>query len=224
MPRIKPSKKALICLVLVAVVFFLISGLTYFNRVSRLHDLQVKLYDKQEKLADSENMARKLEAVEARYLDAQSKLSVLEEGVSSRAYVPTLLRQLEELGKNVNLRVAGVRPMVENKRSVVRPAGNQEGEQAQAKAKKPEPYDKLDINIEINGKYWDVVRFLYEITSFPKIIAVREMQISPVGETREIASPVLSVKLSTTAFILKESAPRTARRAERQVSASGRRI
>jgi len=218
MPRIKPSKKALICLVSLALVLLLVCGFTYHKGASKLRALNVNIQEKQERLADSEQVAKRLSAVEQRYFDAQTTLGALEQGVSTKAYLPTLLRQVEELGKKVNLRVVGVRPRpVEQPSTSAKPA---EGEKKASQPKKPEPYDKLDIDLEINGKYWDVVRFLEEITYFPKIITVNDVQISPVKQCTDTAPPMLAVRLSTTAFILKGAVTtRTARDAKQAQTA-----
>lgn len=217
---IKPSKKSLLCLAGCAVLLLLLCCFTYYNLASRLRALDVQIVQKADKLENSEEIARRLSVVEQRYLTAQSELSVLEQGVSTRAYVPTLLRQIEDLGKSVSLRVVGVRP----KPLEDRPAPpKSEAEGKQKTAKKPEPYDKLEIDMDVNGKYYDVMRFLYKITSFPKIIAVNTVQITPAAQPGEIASPTLSVRLGTTAFILKESAGQADRSTERRAEAGGRR-
>ena len=209
MLQIKPSKKSLACLIAVAAVVLVAGGFAYVNLAARHGVLDKQIRAKEQKLANSEEITRRLFAVEQDYLDAQAKLGALEHGVSTRAYVPTLLRQIEALGKGVNMRVAGVRPkpVIESSPPPSSPASSADGDKkAVVVRKSPDPYDKLDIDIEVRGKYSDVMRFVYEITSFPKIIAVNSMQINPVGGKRVVSgSPMLSVRLGTTAFVLKET-------------------
>ena len=203
--RIKPSKKSLLCLGVVAILLLLVCSFAYWNLAGRHGVLNKQIVQKEQKLSSSEAIMRRLYAVEQDYMDAQTKLGALEQGVSTKSYVPTLLRQIEELGKSVNMRVVGVRP----KPAVATPPPPTSSSEDKKKVvvKKPEPYDKLDIDVEVKGKYADVMQFLHKITSFPKIIAVNSVQISPEGgQKEELASPLLSVRLGTTAFILKESA------------------
>lgn len=199
MLAIRPSKQAFIGLICVAILIIGIDGYLYYNRATRLAVLQEELDTKEKKLQDSKQIAQRLNQVESRYNDVQSQLSTLEQGVSSRAYVPSLLKQLESLGKSNNLRVVGVRPQPI---AVVPPppAGSVESTK-----KEPDPYDKINIDIEVTGNYWNVVRFTDQLNSFPKIIAVREMQLSPVtsGVIKKAGPPVLSARFSATAFILK---------------------
>ncbi|MHB1000603.1 MAG: type IV pilus inner membrane component PilO [Armatimonadota bacterium] len=199
MLAIKPSKKAFVGLICIAVTLLIVDGYLYYNRSSKLSVLQAELQVKSDKLENSTQIARRLESVETRYTDVQTQLGALEQGVSTRAYVPSLLRQLEDLGRNNNLRVEGVRPIPVIKQQ---PASTETG------AKKPvEPYDKLNIEIQIVGNYWDIVSFIDQITAFPKIIAVREVQLIPSTASQSDKSKssrnLLSAKLSTTAFILK---------------------
>lgn len=220
MMSIKPSKKALICSIAVVIVMFVVFAVVYANQASKLAGLNRQVKQKEEQLANSERLANQLSMVKREYLDAQARLGVLEQGVSTRAYVPTLLRQVEELGKDVNLRVVGVRPKPAQKSAPIRNTSG--GEKAgKAEAKKPEPYDKLEIDLEITGRYWDVIQFLDRITSFPKIIAVNSLQMRPAEQPKEVASPELTVELSTTAFILKERAAQDQRGADRDGEGKG---
>jgi Tfp pilus assembly protein PilO len=209
MLRIRPTKKSLLCLAAVAVLLLVASGFAYYNFASRLGKLNTQISKKQERLDNSEEITRRLARVEQEYTDAQVRLGTLEKGVSTKSYVPTLLRQIEDLGKSVSMRVVGVRPKVAVAAPVQAPASTDgdKGDKPKVVRKAPDPYDKLNIDIEVTGKYCDVARFLYKVTSFPKIIAVNSVQITPVtgsSSKETIGSPDLSVKLGTTAFILKE--------------------
>ena len=203
MLQIKPSKQSLTGLGVAVVLLLVVLGFTYYELARRVHSLDVQIAEKTHKLENSQEIARRLSVVEQEYFDDQMKLSALEQGVSTRAYVPTLLRQVEELGKSVNLRVVGVRPKAPEASPAPPPSPNDD--KTKVAVKKPEPYDKLEIDIEMNGKYANVTKFLYGITSFPKIIAVNTIQLKPVSQPQLIASPELSVKVNTTAFILKEA-------------------
>ena len=202
-------RRMLIGLACSAVLVLVTCGFVYCNRAGKLNVLRREQMAKQGQLDNSQKIADRLPAARREFLDAQAKLSFLEQGVSSKVYVPTFLRQLEELGKKNNLKVIGIRPKPEEIKPVpsARPAGqSKDNKDAKlAKVKPPsEPYDKLNLDIEIKGKYWNVVNLMYDITSFPKIMAVNDIQISPIGEPTLSASPALSVKFNATAFILKQ--------------------
>ncbi len=205
-------KRTLVILACCAVLVLAVFALLYVNRSGNLKTVQDEYRQKKDKLDRSQEIAARLPVARQEFLDAKQKLSFLEQGVSSKVYVPTFLRQIEALGKRNNLQVVGVRP----KRSDDKPApvvskavdDDKKGDKDRvAKAPPPKPYDELEISIELKGKYWDALKFMQQITSFPKIVAVNDIQISPEGRTVTLASPELSIKVNATAFILKESVP-----------------
>lgn len=223
MLQIKPSKNMLIYLGIVAAVMLLICGFVYCNRSSKLGALEAKITDRRQKLEDSEKTAKQLSNIEQNYMDAQATLGTLEKGVSSKAYVPTLLRQLEELGKIVNLRVVSIRPKSVVEAPIV--VNTEDGKKKADATPKADPYDKLDIDIEVNGKYWDTVNFIHKITSFPKIIVVKNVQVTPANQSKDLmGSPMLSVRLNTTAFILKETEEKAVRKSETRADVGSDRI
>ncbi|MHB1456046.1 MAG: type IV pilus inner membrane component PilO [Armatimonadota bacterium] len=205
MLAIRPSKKVFIGLICVAILIIGIDGYLYYNRSSRLAILQQELDQKSKKLQDSKQIAQRLSQVEGRYFDVQSQMSTLEQGVSSRAYVPSLLKQLESLGRNNKLMVVGVRPTPV---AVAPPTVDSDGQPVK---KEPEPYDKTNIDIDVTGNYWNIVTFIEQLTSFPKIIAVREVQISPLANntSKTVGSRKLNAKFNTTAFILRPAPANT---------------
>lgn len=201
-------KRMLIGLACCAVLILVAGGFLYCNRAGKLTALQKEQRQKQEQLGNSKKIADRLPAARREFMDAQAQLGFLEQGVSSKIYVPTFLRQIEELGKKNRLKVAAVRPKpAEVKPAPVAKPVDGEGKDAKKTAAvnpPADPYDKLELDMEVKGKYWDVVRFMYDITSFPKIVAVNDIQISPDGQTDRGASPALSIRLNATAFILKQ--------------------
>lgn len=215
--QIRPSKKALMWLVSLAMILLLSGGAIYHNRAKKLNEISAQIELKEKELNSSERIARRLNAVETRYLDAQATLGALEQGVSSKTYVPTLLRQVEELAKKSNLKVVGVRPKPVELKAAARPASEESKDKNAEPKNKREPYDRLDLDLEVTGKYWDMVRFIEQITCFPKIVTVNDVQMAPDGSPPDTGSPDLKAKLSTTAFILRDEP--ASKNDSRQVSA-----
>jgi Tfp pilus assembly protein PilO len=214
---LKPSSKGVTVLVIVAVVILFGCVLAYVGAAGKLKTATDELAKKEKVVTESKQIALKLEKSRLDYFDARSQVRYLESSVSSRDYVPTLLKQIERLGKSVNLKVLGVRPQeVDNKRasrSVTSGAKAAEGKVEEAgkrtdsktaAAPKPNPYDELKINLEVEGSYMNAMNFLYRLTTFPKIIAVNRMEMSPGREAFALNSPKLSIKMTVTAFVLKE--------------------
>ena len=216
---LKPSSKGVTALVVVAVLILFGCVLAYVAAAGKIKTESAEMDAKEKQVRDSAQIAQKLEASRLAYLDAEARVRFLESTVSTQDYIPTLLRQIEHLGKSVHLRVVGVRPIPKDVAPVQRSiaSGKQASEgnvqaaektkpEDQAAAPKPEekPYDELKIHLEVEGKYMNALDFLYKLTVFPKIIAVNSMEMLP-AKVSPLASPRLSIKMDVTALVLKGS-------------------
>jgi len=211
--KLNPSARGLMALIIIAAAIFVSCALGYVAAASKMRAVADDLAAKQTKVEESTQIAQKLEKSKYTYEDTKSQIRFLETSVSTEAYVPTLLSQLEQLAKSVNLKVTGVRPSVEVKASTkpastsassAAGASDNKNKDAQAKEPAPKPYDELNITVEFKGNYTNVLDFLYRLTTFPKILAVNSVSISPAETQLSYAKPpVLSVKMVVTAFVLK---------------------
>jgi hypothetical protein len=105
---------------------------------------------------------------------------------------------MEALAKGVNLQVGSVRPKLE-------PAPKPPTDPEARKKFVPWPYDKIHVDMEVRGSYWNVARLLYQLTEFPKILAVEAVQVQSAppapGAAASGKSPDLTVSLKLTGFI-----------------------
>jgi Tfp pilus assembly protein PilO len=218
---LKPSSKGVTVLIIVAVLVLFGCVLGYVGAAGKLKKNTDELAQKQKVVNESKKIALKLEKSRLDYFEACSQVRYLESSVSSRDYVPTLLKQIERLGKSVNLTVAGVRPeQVEKKaseRSVtsgrkasegnVEDASRQVSDNNSSRTKKVDPYDEIKVELDVEGSYMNALNFMYRLTTFPKIIAVNKIEMSPSKESVVLSSPRLKIKMTVTAFLLKEDQP-----------------
>ncbi len=177
-----------------------------------LHAVSTSLTEKQKQVEDSTRIAGRLKQAQAECNKAQMEISFLETSVSTFAYVPTLLGQLEELGKQHSLKVTSVRPRpapIEAPRPAPKAEdGGTSGKTAAAEKSEPvKPYDELLIDLELEGTYWNIHDFMFSLTRFPKIVAVNQIEMAPMAAAEKKGSPTLLVKLGLTAFVFKESTP-----------------
>lgn len=188
--------------------------LIYMIGAKRVSVATKTLDSKQKQVEDSKKIAGRLVQAQENYEKAQAELGFLETSVSTYAYVPTLLGQIEDLGKTYNLRVCAVRPQKSEpppppaiKRTSEDPSAAPENSSsasnATGNAEATKPYEELQIEIELEGSYWCVHDFLQSLTQFPKIVAVKEVRIAPTDALSRRGSPKLAVRLVVTAFIFK---------------------
>lgn len=172
----------------------------YVWQTAQMAEIQKQVDFKRSDVASGEKIASRLKKVEEDYAATSGQIRFLETSVTANEYVPTLLRQMEQLAKSVNLKVNSVRPTME---PAPPPITDPE---ARKKAPPPPPYDKIHIDMDIAGSYWSTAKLLYSLTEFPKIMSVESVQLTPQAaaltpNSAPSGSTNLGVRLRLTGFI-----------------------
>jgi Tfp pilus assembly protein PilO len=218
--KLKPSKGLIGILSAVVVLIILGTGGVLWAQQQVLTGVRSALKQRQESLQDGQRMARRQEAAREALATDEQRLRFLEASVSNEAYVPTLLKQIEDLAKRTQNSVIGVRPQAASKKPTK--LQQRRDPEAQAKAKegdgdgegeekeeKPEPYTPLEIQVNLIGTFKSAQLFIEQLERFPKIIAVEQVELRPHNETGPLAATTsnrLEVNLKVTAFVMKEQA------------------
>jgi Tfp pilus assembly protein PilO len=183
--------------------------LACLGAVAKVREVDSERAAVEKQLQESQTIAQTQKDSENKYLDTRAQIKYLESSVSTQAYVPTLLKQLEHTGESVNLKVMGVRPKTVADVVVKKPATDSSTPSTDATAAAPpptKPYDEVEIDLTLEGDYMNALDFLYRLTSFPKILAVNTVQMDPVGGPGAlIGSPRLTITMNVTAFVFKET-------------------
>lgn len=185
-----------------AQVYFALAGLTFFGSVGFLFMQNQRLDSKRAEVArmteqskEQQEIYKKLDASKQELADLKTKLSHLEAGVPDAAYVPTMLKDLELVGKAHGIEVTGLRP-------------------AQAKTPPPskdkdvttqKPYQPLDLELKGRGRYFDVVTFIEALNVFPEIVTVRTVGLSPAMSANKTGDKTLEVTIGLRAFLFKQA-------------------
>lgn len=191
---LKPSRQTCLGMASVIGVVVIASIGLYVWQAGELTQMETKVRAREGEVDSGQRIARRLERVVEQYNETQSQLRFLETSVTAGEYVPTLLRQTESLAKSVNLKVISVRPTFE-------PAPKPPATKEERAKFKPQPYDRIHIDMQVRGGYWNVAKLLYRLTEFPKILAVEGVQVQTQGLVATNRAPSLSVNLKLTGFI-----------------------
>ncbi len=217
---LKPTQKGVTALIVVAAVIFASCLLGCLGAMQKVNAVDKERAAVEKQVRESQTVAQTQRDAQSKYDDTRAQIRCLESSVSTQAYVPSLLKQIEHLGKTVHLRVVGVRPkaadpnagLAKKMQAEAASQGNQGANgstpaSAAAKPEPPKPYDELQVDLELEGSYMDALDFLYRLTSFPKIIAVNNVQMTPDSGLCISESPKLSIRINATAFVFKEASP-----------------
>lgn len=160
--------------------------------------------DKVNEVEHGEKVAMRLNQMQEDFSLTNGKLRYLESSVSPEAYIPTLLKQIDALAKSTDLKV--IRFTHRTEKAPAPPTDKEK-----LKTFVPQPYDKEHMEMDVEGAYWNIARFIQRLTEFPKIIAVSSITATPQSpETGK--SPVLASKIRMTGFVfLADGRPETAR-------------
>lgn len=189
---------------------------------SNLTALQTTAQQKDAEVASNEQIAHRYQTTLDNYTQTQARIQYLEASVSDKAYVPTLLAQLEGLAAQTHLTVSAVRPAAPPPPAPPAAPASADSGSGTASAKKaaPPPYDTLNVSVDISGSYADTSMFLYSLTRFPKIISVASVQMHPGPPLVPGAPAQVVTNLKLTAFIFHDpNAPATPLSALTPVSA-----
>jgi len=176
---------------LMAVGAFLIGGLLTFCGYSGMSSASSELHKVQGQVKNTATLQKELADSQASLQDSASKLQHLEVGVQDYAYVPTMLSELDKLGRASGIAVVGVRPM---------PKQASKKGATDTESTKKKPYDELDIEVKGEGSYRSVMNFVEALGKFPKIVAARTVALSP-KTTPGQTSTTLDVTIDLRAYI-----------------------
>lgn len=214
--RLRPDRRSAFLLGAVLLGTVAGGGCLLYQQESQLTGVVKQLRDKEKQRDESARIASRLADTELRFREDTDRLKFLESSLPSMAYVPTLLKQIEQLCKDTHNQVRSVRPDTTVAKPV-RPAvrrtdpeaqGSDGQKPAEEKPKPPDPYDRLTIQLAITGGFKEYQNFLQQLTQFPKIVAVDQVQLRPhTDNDHKGGPPQLDVDMQLTAFILKDAAP-----------------
>jgi Tfp pilus assembly protein PilO len=162
---------------------------------SALQDTEQRVAKLRKDALDQSELENQLKGSLTKVQQCSASLNHLEKGVPELDYVPTMLKELENIGTQSGLQVLGVRPVPKNESGAVKPADSE-------KKKAHKQYTELDIEVTCRGNYHAVKNFVQALQAFPKIVAARTINLTPKTEgKKEPGPPKLEVTISLRSYL-----------------------
>lgn len=201
------NKNALLMVGATALVLLGSGGAGYYQ-FSKLDEAGKRVSALRTKVQENQDAEAQLTELQAQVASSQEKLNHLEQGVPARAYIPTMMKELEMIGRDNGIEVLGVRPMAPKFASAPVATG-EEGE----KAPPPKAYDEQLIEVKGTGAYMNVLAFLASLETFPKIVAVSQVTLMPRETTdngqEKITGPKrLEITVELRAYLFPNNMPK----------------
>ena len=156
-------------------IFMALGGLGVFAGGALLYTLYGGLTEQQGKVKAlaaqvqaQRDVPAQLEVSKTELEKVRSKLAHLERNVPEFAYIPTMLRELEAVGKASGLKVVGIRPLAKSDAA--------KAEEAKGVTK---PYEEIEIEVRCRGNYGSILKFMNALNAFPKIVGARAVSVEP---------------------------------------------
>lgn len=188
-------------------LILVIGGIILFLMNSKINDMQAAVSAKETQVGSNEQVAERYQQTLTQYNETLAHTQFLEASVSAKSFVPTLLKQLQDLATATHLTVNTVRPgqVAAPVPAAPKPADGDSGASTDVKKAPPPPYDTLDIQVDVTGSYANSAAFLYGLTQFPKIVSVTSAQMQPDAATTQPGGPPsVKTSLHLTAFVFHE--------------------
>ena len=169
-------------LALLAVAVLVVGGSGIFLLSTRIQNANKEAARREAEAGSSQQIASRYQTTLDTYDETAGQLQFLEASVTQKEFVPTLLQQLQGLGESTQLTVTSVRPGPIVSATPTPPATPRlEGGSDSAPAKKaaPLPYDIQPIAISATGTYPQLMRFVYSLPRFPKILSLQSVTLHP---------------------------------------------
>ncbi len=184
-------------LVLLTAIVFVVGAGTVYWQYSSMSAAADRLASVKKTLADASKLEAQVTETSARLAESQEQLNHLEKGVPEVAYIPTLLTEIEQVGRQCGIQVTGVKP------TMVKPEEQKEGDAPKdAKPKPKKPYDEIEIDVTGRGSFGAVQSLLAALNRFPKIVSVRSVDIAPKRDVNGMAN-VLDATLKLRAYVFR---------------------
>src|SRR5260370_82232 len=173
--RLKPDRRSVVILAAALVGLAAGGGGLLYQQKSSLANVVKQLQDAEKQRDESARIASRLADTELRYQQDTDHLKFLEASLPSMEYVPTLLKQIEQLCRDTHNEVRSVRPDAAPAKPV-RPAVRRTDPEAQqgddankpVERPKPEPYDRLQVQGALPSGFEAYQSFLQQLTRCPQ--------------------------------------------------------
>ncbi len=179
--RIPPRQKVLVAVLLSALILVGYYYLYYQDASRTVTTLQTQLNSLRAKITEQEAVARDLQAFRAEVERLEAQLSVLLEQLPNSAEIPSLLKNISDLGKESGLEILKFAPSGEVKKDF---------------------YAEIPVSIAVRGDYHSFVQFADKVGHYPRIVNLSNISFaSPkaAGEDRVVST--INCKATTYRFL-----------------------
>jgi Tfp pilus assembly protein PilO len=207
------GKRTTMVLIIIAVAIALVGGFGFFLINGQIQDQLKVESDKQAQVGSAQQIANRDATAHAAFAQVQSQLRYINDPGDVKSYVPTLLPQIETLAKSYDLQVTSITPGAMTTPPNAAPAAaSSASSTAAAISSTAAPavpaaptYQVMPLSINLTGSYSQVMKYIYGLTRFPKVVSVKQIGLHPtssgVSGPKASVSDKVNVSLQMMAYV-----------------------
>ena len=208
LPAIKITAKILKIITSVFIFELLLLIFIVYRQEKVIGNLKGEIRKRKGELENYSAVYNRIPQLEETLNSMRAQLKGIEWELPSSAYVPTFLQELENWAKECNVKLTNLSPQQAptspppNKEAPEETAkrGALKGEAKSQQTTKPKPYETISFNIQVEGNYYAINKFLDGFRRFPKAISLSKLDINP--QQTEGGAPILRVSISLDMAVL----------------------
>jgi type IV pilus assembly protein PilO len=177
-----PSKQKVLLAVLFSVLVVAGYYYLYYKDASRqITVLETQLTSLRSKIKEQEVIAGNLQSFQAEVQRLEGQLSLLLEQLPNSAEIPSLLKNISDLGKESGLNILKFAPSAEVRK---------------------EFYAEIPVSIAVQGDYHSFVQFADKVSHYPRIVNLSNISFSnPKAAGTDLVLSTINCKATTFRFL-----------------------
>jgi type IV pilus assembly protein PilO len=184
--RQKPAVKILVLALIMGAILGVYWQIFYRPVVAEIKAIEPELNQLKAELSAKRDIVKEKGRYEAELEQTRAELHLALKQLPNRSEIPTLLENISELGMSAGLQFKLFKPKAEVPKNF---------------------YAEIPVEIEVEGKFRDLVTFFDEVAKMPRIVNISDINIT-TPQKNTGASVILTTKCNATTYkFIEESAP-----------------
>jgi type IV pilus assembly protein PilO len=183
--RQKPAVKALALVVILGAILGIYWQVFYRPVVAEIQAIEPELNKLKAELSTKRDIVKEKPRYEAELEQTRAELHLALKQLPNKSEIPTLLENISELGMSAGLQFKLFKPKAEVPKNF---------------------YAEIPVEIEVEGKFRDLVSFFDDVAKMPRIVNISDIVIT--NNQKAGAAVTLNTKCNATTYkFIEESAP-----------------
>ena len=200
-PVMRVTGRTLSIIILIFVMEFLLLSFVVYIHQKNMGYLKAQIKQRTSELESYYAIYNKIPQLEETLSSLRMQMREIEWELPKPAYVPTFLMEIENWAKVCNVKITNISPQAAPSQPPPQKTSPEEAakrgaykEAAKSQAQKPaSPYETISLNLQVEGNFYAINKFLDGFRRFPKAISLSKLDITP--QQTEGGTPILRVSM-----------------------------